>query len=98
MQEDGLVARRRKRFTHTTMSDHGLPVAANLLDRQFEAKAPNQRWVGDTTEFAIGSSGKLYLAATRICLSLRIGRRGRFLTTSDIGPDSPLDKKKGPSL
>jgi putative transposase len=63
MQEDGLVARRRKRFTHTTMSDHGLPVAANLLDRQFEAKAPNQRWVGDTTEFAIGSSGKLYLAA-----------------------------------
>ena len=63
MQEDGLVARRRKRFTHTTMSDHGLPVAANLLDRQFEAKAPNQRWVGDTTDFVIGSSGKLYLAA-----------------------------------
>ncbi len=38
-------------------------VAGNLLDRQFEAEAPNQRWVGDTTEFVIGSSGKLYLAA-----------------------------------
>jgi len=63
MQEDGLVARLRKRFKHTTMSDHDLPVAANLLDRQFEANAPNQRWVGDTTEFVIGSSGKLYLAA-----------------------------------
>ena len=59
MQEDGLKARTRKRFT---LSDHDQPVAANLLDRQFEAAAPNQRWVGDTTEFVIGSSGKLYLA------------------------------------
>jgi len=64
MQEDGLVARARKRFKCTTMSDHGQPVAANLLDRRFEAEAPNQRWVGDTTEFVIGPSGndKLYLA------------------------------------
>ena len=38
-------------------------VAANLLDREFSADAPNQRWVGDTTEFVIGESGKLYLAA-----------------------------------
>ena len=38
---------------------HDQPVAANLLDRQFEAAAPNQRWVGDTTEFVIGSTGKL---------------------------------------
>ena len=63
MQEEGLVARARKRYKVTTMSDHDQPVAANLLDRQFEADAPNQRWVGDTTEFVIGSSGKLYLAA-----------------------------------
>ena len=63
MQEDGLKARLRKRYKLTTMSDHDQPVAANLLDRQFEADAPNQRWVGDTTEFVIGSSGKLYLAA-----------------------------------
>jgi len=63
MQEDGLRARHRKRYKLTTMSDHDQPVAANLLDRQFEADAPNQRWVGDTTEFVIGSSGKLYLAA-----------------------------------
>jgi transposase InsO family protein len=62
MQEDGLVARVRTRFKATTMSDHDQPVAANLLDRRFEAPGPNQRWVGDTTEFVIGSSGKLYLA------------------------------------
>jgi putative transposase len=63
MQEQQLKARQRKRFKCTTMSDHDLPVAANLLDRQFTAEKPNQRWVGDTTEFVIGESGKLYLAA-----------------------------------
>jgi transposase InsO family protein len=63
MQEEGLQARVRKRFKCTTMSDHDQPVAANLLDRAFTAEAPNQRWVGDTTEFVIGESGKLYLAA-----------------------------------
>lgn len=63
MQEQGLRARARKRFKVTTMSDHDQPVAANLLNREFTAVAPNQRWVGDTTEFVIGSSGKLYLAA-----------------------------------
>lgn len=62
MQEEGLKARVRKRYKRTTMSDHDQPVADNLLDRQFEAAAPNQRWVGDTTEFVIGTSGKLYLA------------------------------------
>src|ERR1700686_21468 len=45
------------------MGDHSQPVAANLLDRQFAAAAPNRRWVSDTTEFVMGSSGKLYLAA-----------------------------------
>lgn len=63
MQEDGLVARARKRYKVTTMSDHDQPVAANLLDRQFTAEGPNQRWVGDTTELLIGESGTLYLAA-----------------------------------
>ena len=63
MQAAGLKARGRKRFKRTTMSDHDQPVAANLLNRQFTAERPNQRWVGDTTEFVIGSSGKLYLAA-----------------------------------
>jgi putative transposase len=63
MQEEGLKARVRKRFRCTTMSDHDQPVASNLLDRQFTAAAANQRWVGDTTEFVIGESGTLYLAA-----------------------------------
>ena len=73
MQEEKLQARVRKRFTCTTDSDHDQPVAANLLDRQFTAETPNQRWVGDTTEFVLGESGKLYLAAildlfSRLCV------------------------------
>ncbi len=63
MQEQGLVARARKRFKSTTMSDHDQPVAANLLERRFCASAPNERWVGDTTELVVGESGELYLAA-----------------------------------
>jgi putative transposase len=63
MQEQELVARQRRRYKCTTMSDHDQPVAANLLDRRFNAEAPNQRWVGDTTELLVGASGaKLYLA------------------------------------
>jgi putative transposase len=62
MQEEGLVGRKRRRFRCTTDSKHTLPVATNLLDRNFTADAPNQRWVGDTTELLI-PNGKLYLAA-----------------------------------
>ncbi len=62
-QAESLTARVRKRFKCPTMSDHDQPVAANVLAQDFVADAPNQRWVGDTTEFVIGSSGKLYLAA-----------------------------------
>jgi len=63
MRADGLVARPRRRFKTTTMSDHDQPVAANVLDRQFTADAPNQRWVGDTSEFLVGSGTKLFVAA-----------------------------------
>ena len=63
MQAEGLQGRMRKRFTQTTMSEHDQPVAANVLAQAFVADAPNQRWVADTSEFVIGSRGKLYVAA-----------------------------------
>ena len=62
MQAEGIEARVRRRYRSTTMSDHDQPVAGNLLDRKFEASAPNERWVGDTTEL-LTASGKFYLAA-----------------------------------
>jgi transposase InsO family protein len=61
MQAEKLVARQRRRYRCTTMSDHNQPVAPNLLDRRFEADRPNQRWVGDTTELITGN-GRLFLA------------------------------------
>lgn len=61
-QAEGLVARVRKRYKRTTMSDHDQPVADNLLRQDFSADRPNQRWVGDTSELRIGQSGKAYLA------------------------------------
>jgi putative transposase len=63
MQEQQIKARVRRRYKCTTDSDHDLPVAPNLLDRRFEADAPNERWVGDTTELRVGDSAKLFLAA-----------------------------------
>ncbi len=62
MQEEHLVARRRRRYRSTSIAANEQPVPANILDRQFTADAPNQRWVGDTTEL-LTPSGKLYLAA-----------------------------------
>ncbi len=61
MHEEGLVGRLKRRFKHTTDSNHGQPVAENLLKRNFTAEKPNQRWVGDTTELRT-PQGKLYLA------------------------------------
>jgi len=63
MQQQKLKARQRKRFKCTTTSDPALPVAPNILARRFEADAPNERWVGDTTELRIGETGRLFLAA-----------------------------------
>ncbi len=62
MQADGLEARVRRRYRSTTNSEHDQPLAANVLNREFEATAPNQRWVGDTTEM-LTATGKFYLAA-----------------------------------
>jgi transposase InsO family protein len=62
MQEQEIVARKRRRFKNTTDSNHDQPVAPNLLERQFEAERPNRRWVGDTTELRVGQGGRLFLA------------------------------------
>ena len=63
MREDGLRARKRKRYRSTAVPESEQTVAANLLNREFTAEGPNQRWVGDTSEFVVGNGGKLYLAA-----------------------------------
>jgi transposase InsO family protein len=61
MREMGLQARSKKRWKVTTQSKHGLPIAENLLARNFEAKQPNEKWAGDIT-YILTAEGWLYLA------------------------------------
>ena len=42
MRDNGIRARHKWRYKATTDSGHGLPVAANLLERQYTPSAPNQ--------------------------------------------------------
>jgi len=51
----------KRKFVHTTDSKHGLPVAANVLNRQFNPAAPNLAYVTDITYIRTGA-GWLYLA------------------------------------
>lgn len=62
MREKGLRAKRKRRFVATTDSDHTMPVAHNLLDRDFEPERPNQKWVADIT-YIPTHEGWLYLSA-----------------------------------
>jgi transposase InsO family protein len=61
----------RKFVVHTTDSNHSHPVAKNLLDRQFDAKLPNQVWCCDITYIPTGE-GWLYLAAVLDLCSRKI--------------------------
>ena len=63
--------RQRPRRVQTTDSKHAHPVASNLLDRQFEAQRPNQKWVADIT-YIPTQNGWLYLAAVLDLFSRRI--------------------------
>jgi putative transposase len=63
MHKAGIRARRRRAFkVITTDSKHSYPVAPNVLNRQFWALGPNEKWVSDITYIAT-REGWLYLAA-----------------------------------
>lgn len=71
MRENGLWARIRRRFRHTTDSRHKLPIAPNLLGQRFTATAPNQVWVGDIT-YIWTAEGWAYLAVLLDLYSRRV--------------------------
>jgi transposase InsO family protein len=62
---------RRRFFPRTTDSRHAQPVADNLLDRDFTASAPNQKWLADIT-YVDTDEGWLFCAAVLDCYSRRI--------------------------
>ena len=62
MRKCGIKARRKRKYRVTTDSKHNLPVAENLLDREFFSAGPNQVWASDIT-YIWTMEGWLYLAA-----------------------------------
>jgi len=61
MKRQGLVPKAAKLFKVTTDSNHALPIAPNLLERNFTAQRPNEKWVSDIT-YLQTTEGWLYLA------------------------------------
>ena len=61
MKLHGIRAKGRRRFKVTTDSNHDLPIAPNLLDRQFTVAQPDKGWAGDITYIAT-DEGWLFLA------------------------------------
>jgi len=71
MRELGLRGLSPRKFRVTTDSDHEHPIAQNVLDRNFEAQRPNEKWVTDIT-YIWTSEGWLYLATVMDLYSRRI--------------------------
>ncbi|XHO05464.1 IS3 family transposase ISPosp5 (plasmid) [Ralstonia syzygii] len=71
MRSAGLRPRWRPKFVCTTQSRHELPVAANVLDRQFDVAEPDRAWVSDIT-YVRTDAGWLYLAVVLDLYSRRV--------------------------
>lgn len=61
MKKHGIRAKTKKKFKATTNSKHKLPVAENILERDFSPECPNKAWAGDIT-YLWTKEGWLYLA------------------------------------
>jgi transposase InsO family protein len=61
MRENDLKARQKRRFKRTTDSDHAWPVAPNIIDQDFTATGPNEKW-GVDISYVWTREGWLYLA------------------------------------
>jgi putative transposase len=71
MREAGIAAKTTRKFRQTTDSNHTLPVAENILDRNFDPEEPNTSWVADVT-YIPTREGWLYLAVVEDLFSRRI--------------------------
>jgi len=61
MRENGIRSKTVRKYKATTNSKHNLPVAENLLNQDFTADRPNEKWVSDITYIGT-DEGWLYLA------------------------------------
>ncbi|MCI5941176.1 MAG: hypothetical protein MRZ40_01245 [Ligilactobacillus animalis] len=87
MRKLGLAAsirRKRKVCTKPSYSNY----EENILDRDFTAKAPNQKWVTDVTYLEYGSGQKAYLSAVK---DLYDG----YIVSFEIGKHNNADFEEG---
>ena len=61
MKKNGIHSKTKRKYKATTNSKHNLPVAENLLNREFSAAKPNQKMVSDIT-YLWTEEGWLYIA------------------------------------
>jgi transposase InsO family protein len=71
MQKEGIEAKMKKRFKITTKANPKAKAAPNLLQQDFTAEKPNQRWVADFTYVATWE-GWLYVAVVLDLFSRRV--------------------------
>jgi putative transposase len=71
MRDNDIRAKSARKFRCTTDSNHPLPVAANVLDRQFDPSGPNESWVADIT-YVPTREGWLYLAVVEDLYSRKV--------------------------
>ena len=71
MRQNGIRIIRSRKFKRTTDSDHAFNIAPNLLQQDFSASAPNQKWAGDIT-YIWTREGWVYLAVIIDLFSRRV--------------------------
>ena len=71
MRVNGLSPKRKQKFKKTTDSQHNKAVASNLLDQNFSAEAPNEKWAADIS-YIWTAQGWLYLAVMLDLYSRRV--------------------------
>jgi transposase InsO family protein len=71
MREAGIAAKTKRKFRQTTDSNHSMPVAENVLDRDFGPDGPNARWCADIT-YIPTREGWLYLAVVEDLFSRKV--------------------------
>jgi transposase InsO family protein len=73
MSKNGIRAKQKRKFVATTDSKHDLPVAENILDREFAVDEPNKVWTSDIT-YIPTDEGWLYLAGVLdLCSKTAVG-------------------------
>ena len=91
MRERGVQCRLRRRYkVVTTDSKHNHPIAANVLERNFKALAPDQKWVADLTYVAT-AQGWLYVALIMDLFSRKIVG---WAMSANMPVDLPLEALK----